>query len=59
MHGNVWQWSDNEERSGRVIRGGRWDHEGRSCRALNRGWASPTVGSGHVGFRVARVPSGE
>ena len=36
MHGNVWQWTDTAQGSGRVDRGGSWRDAGFSCRAGER-----------------------
>jgi formylglycine-generating enzyme required for sulfatase activity len=43
----------------RVIRGGSWGHGGRLCRAADRDWGTPSYRCSLLGFRVARVPSGE
>ncbi len=62
MHGNVWQWCQDEDASegaaARVIRGGCWLNFRSSCRAsLRFGYAS-TDRYRNLGFRLARVPSG-
>ncbi len=56
MHGNVWQWTDTAQGSGRVDRGGSWREAGPDCRAANRFVLAPTVRSINLGFRLARVP---
>jgi formylglycine-generating enzyme required for sulfatase activity len=59
MHGNVWQWCDNEcdESNDRVLRGGSWFTFASSCRSAFRGKDNPRhcgVGNGCIsyGFRV-------
>src|ERR1019366_5187676 len=47
MHGNVYQWCADllERGSGRVIRGGSWLGNVRSCRAAVRIWFAPSYRS--------------
>jgi formylglycine-generating enzyme required for sulfatase activity len=59
MHGNVWEWCDDQEGSDRVIRGGCWRNRGSYCRAADRRGGAPTARYFSLGFRVARVPSGQ
>jgi formylglycine-generating enzyme required for sulfatase activity len=57
MHGNVGQWCEglyDNTRSARVVRGGSWDFG----RAAGRFPLRPSDRFDDVGFRVARVPSG-
>jgi formylglycine-generating enzyme required for sulfatase activity len=56
MHGNLSQWTDTEEKSFRVIKGGCWSVDGGTCCAAYRGWGQPTQGSNGLGFRLVRVP---
>jgi formylglycine-generating enzyme len=41
--------------SGRVVRGGYWDHSAYVCRVANRGFGTGPFSSEHIGFRVCRV----
>jgi WD40 repeat protein/formylglycine-generating enzyme required for sulfatase activity len=62
MHGNVWQWCDDyydDKSSKRVIRGGAFFNEGALCRAAARGSGALSLRSAGIGFRLARVPSGD
>ncbi len=54
MHGNVWQWTDTANASGRVDRGGSWRDSSRSCRAGEPGGLPPSYQNMNVGFRLAR-----
>jgi uncharacterized protein (TIGR02996 family) len=56
LHGNVWEWTDSVEGSGRVYRGGSWGLGGAHCEAAYRGWYSPSDRVNDLGFRLARVP---
>ncbi|MCY2986681.1 MAG: SUMF1/EgtB/PvdO family nonheme iron enzyme [Planctomycetota bacterium] len=73
MHGNVWEWcrdwyqarlpggTDPEVSSRatfRVLRGGGWVSDGRSCRSALRFRVLPHVRGEDYGFRVAIVRSG-
>jgi len=58
MHGNVWEWCDDEEGLDRVIRGGGWFHNDPGCRAACRLAYAPTFRYRDLGFRLALVPSG-
>jgi formylglycine-generating enzyme required for sulfatase activity len=55
MHGNVWEWCEDEEGSGtgtRALRGGGWSDDAGSCRASYRYWLSPADADYDRGFRV-------
>ncbi len=49
----------SSEFSYRVFRGGSWLVSARHCRAAYRSWDSPGFRLSFLGFRVARVLSGE
>jgi formylglycine-generating enzyme required for sulfatase activity len=58
-HGNVWQWTDTAEGSGRVFRGGGWSDPGPGCRAADRNTKeadAPSYRLNVLGFLLARVP---
>ena len=56
MHGNVWQWCQDEVGAERVLRGGGWSRGGSYLLASSRRTYSPTVRLYNHGFRLARVP---
>jgi formylglycine-generating enzyme required for sulfatase activity len=58
MHGNVWQWTSSPEGASlRVNRGCSWNHVGTLCQSAYRLADTPSLRSGHLGLRLARVPS--
>jgi eukaryotic-like serine/threonine-protein kinase len=62
MHGNVHEWCSDEYKlqTGtvcRVLKGGSWDHHANDSKASHRYTDPPTLRDGHLGLRVARVPS--
>jgi formylglycine-generating enzyme required for sulfatase activity len=59
MHGNIWEWCNDEQGSARVIRGGSWCFGGSFCRTGYRGGFAPAYRGFYLGFRLARVPSGK
>ncbi len=57
MHGNVWEWCENEYSTGRrALRGGSWFGVADLCRSANRGGNSPDNRSSTQGFRVCYRP---
>ena len=63
MHGNVWEWSADEQKeangaSGRMHRGGGWDTGSGHCRAAHRFAKPPSYRNTTLGLRLARVPVG-
>ena len=58
MHGNVWEWSDEAEDHGRVVRGGCCFRDAGECRAAYRYGIVPERRLNDVGLHVVRVPSG-
>ena len=67
MHGNVWEWCEDLRHPGcrdRIMRGGGWNYEGSSCRAVDLLSAPPYDVCNNLGFRLARrtfmkLPHGE
>jgi serine/threonine protein kinase/formylglycine-generating enzyme required for sulfatase activity len=57
--GNTWEWCDDQWGPARVYRGGGWDDRAGYCRAANRGRFAPSGGDFALGFRLARVLSGQ
>jgi formylglycine-generating enzyme required for sulfatase activity len=56
MHGNVWQWCEDQKASRRVGRGGCWFFPAGACRAAIRTFSTPVRRDFNFGFRLARVP---
>ncbi|WLE97466.1 MAG: SUMF1/EgtB/PvdO family nonheme iron enzyme [Candidatus Electrothrix communis] len=57
MHGNVWEWCQDEVDPGghRVFRGGSWYGGARVCRSAYRDGRGPGSRFGGLGFRCVRV----
>lgn len=51
--GSVWEWNDGVYGSNRGLRGGSWDHDQFSMRAITHNDTLPTSESGVIGFRLA------
>ena len=63
MHGNVWEWCDDETKDDkgalqRVWRGGSWYDDSGPCRAAFRHALEPSYRNCTLGSRLARVPVG-
>ncbi len=57
MHGNVWEWCEDAEGAGRVLRGGSWYIGADDCRSVIRNWNDPGGRLSNLGFRVLAVPA--
>ncbi len=58
MAGNVWEWTDSwydEEKEGRVLRGGSWGYDQVHARCSYRSYVNPDIRNDYVGFRCART----
>jgi formylglycine-generating enzyme required for sulfatase activity/pimeloyl-ACP methyl ester carboxylesterase len=49
-------WVDLSEGSDRVLRGGSWSYNARSCRSADRSIGAPSVRNSNRGFRLALSP---
>ena len=48
---------DDQNKSNRALRGGRWGNLSRFCRSAYRGYGAPTLHDKNLGFRPALVPA--
>lgn len=55
VHGNVWEWCEDEDNGRRVLRGGCWDSSPGRLRAACRDRVRPQYRDSAMGFRVART----
>jgi formylglycine-generating enzyme required for sulfatase activity len=71
MHGNVWEWVEDQWHSARAdgwawvdklrgsdrgVRGGGWGDSDRGCQSTTRGASGSDRGSDRLGFRLAMSP---
>ena len=56
--GSAWLDSDVNKDNKRLLRGGSWYGEPRSCRSACRGYVRPVNRHGIIGFRVCCLPQG-
>ena len=54
MHGNVWEWCEDERGEYRVLRGGSWFRYGWNARSAQRNAHHPGFRDVDYGFRLAR-----
>ena len=54
--GNVWEWNEAINGSGRSVRGGGFNTDPNYLAASYRSWVSPAYAYGNTGFRVAMIP---
>jgi len=60
MHGNVWEWCDDDGRiedgiPHKIHRGGGWYNDARHCRASSRDYSPADMRLQGIGLRLARV----
>lgn len=52
MHGNLWEWCQDQQDLNKLLRGGCWTNGGEQCRAGNRVW-NKSFRNNTIGFRLA------
>jgi formylglycine-generating enzyme required for sulfatase activity len=64
MHGNVWQWCDDNASSRpggkmtlRLVKGGSWFDSGKRCQAADSRKTSGSMHTAIIGFRLVRIAS--
>ena len=53
MHGNVWEWCEDQNGSNRVFRGGGWSLPAWTCRSASGSSNVPSTRANGFGFRLA------
>jgi len=51
MHGQLWEWCEDEAFGGRALRGGSWNSGGWGAAAGDRDGSHPGIRYDHIGFR--------
>jgi formylglycine-generating enzyme required for sulfatase activity len=56
VHGNVWEWCQDQEREYRLVRGGSWYYPMLFARSANRFFVFPRDRNYTIGFRLVMSP---